>query len=77
MRHGVCTPASAARTFSAVTGSSRKRRPVACAMAFTIAGTTAIITTSAMPLCGSLADSAGSTSPVCFHTATSLARGSV
>jgi hypothetical protein len=44
-------------------------------MALTQAATTGIITTSAMPLGGSVRDSGGSTTPSAFHTATSLARG--
>src|SRR6516162_3265574 len=63
------------RMSSAVTGVSRKRCPVAWAIALTRAGMIGIIVTSAMPFGGSVSDSAGSTSAVCRHTATSLARG--
>src|SRR5665213_2786110 len=45
-----------------VTGSDWKRRPVASKMAFSSAGTTGIITTSAMPLCGSSGVSGGNIS---------------
>lgn len=49
--------------------------PVACATALAMAPTTGIITTSAMPLAGSVGDSGGRISAVWFHTATSFARG--
>ncbi|MCY1563393.1 hypothetical protein D9M68_1009700 [compost metagenome] len=59
-----------------VRGRSRRRWPVAWATAFAMAPTTGIITTSAMPLAGSLGDNGGRISAVWVHTAQSLARGS-
>lgn len=58
-----------------VMGRSRTRLPVACATALAMAPTTGIITTSAMPLAGSVSDSGGRISAVWLHTATSFARG--
>src|SRR5262249_51618737 len=63
------------RIWSAVTGSVRKRWPIAWAMPFTMAAMIGIATTSAMPLGGSSSDRGGRMSAVCVHTATSLPRG--
>ncbi|MCY1177725.1 hypothetical protein D9M73_180440 [compost metagenome] len=48
---------------------------MAWATALPMAPTTGIITTSAMPLDGSLGDNGGRMSAVCFHTATWRAIG--
>src|ERR1700730_7628109 len=57
-----CRHASAPLSMADVTGRDWKRRPVASKMAFRSAGTTGIITTSAMPLGRSSGVSGGSTS---------------
>src|SRR5690606_17865129 len=60
---------------AAVTGNVVKRCPMAWAMPLTMAPTIGIMTTSAMPLGGSVSDSGGRISAVWVQRATSLASG--